>query len=41
MVINTYYALDILHENEEYEILIPCYDWEIIEKLTGVKATEA
>lgn len=39
--IKRYYALDILHENEDYEILIPCYDWEIIEKLTGIKATEA
>ena len=35
-----YYALDILHGGEEYELLFPGYELATIEKLTGLKAPE-
>ncbi len=36
----TYYALELLHEGEEYEILFPAYDWKHIGALTGIQPVE-
>lgn len=38
--VKPYYALDMLHDGEEYTLLFPSYELATVENLTGLKAPE-